>query len=166
MKNSLFGIPFKTISNLSLLDLAEKFNIKLNDVIMKDQIPEHILNGNYIINLNDSGESGSHWTCFHKDGTTIFWFDSFGMPPVQRIVDILEKTPPVDYLHYNSNTIQNIKSTMCGFYCLGFFLALKHFKGTKKERIHTFQRMFNLADTKVNDKILKEFLLKSSYNIK
>jgi hypothetical protein len=41
--------------------------IKLNGIYMKDELPSYLKEGNYIINLQNHDESGSHWTCFIKD---------------------------------------------------------------------------------------------------
>ncbi len=34
---------------------------------MKDELENNLKEGNYIINLENSNQSGSHWTCFIKD---------------------------------------------------------------------------------------------------
>ena len=34
---------------------------------MKDELKPPLAQGNYIINLQNHDENGSHWTCFVKD---------------------------------------------------------------------------------------------------
>lgn len=153
-------IKFGTITNLDLIHIATKLGIQPFQVIMKDQIPEELPNeGNYVVNLQDFGEGGSHWVCFHKKGKNIWFHDSYGMPPVQRLVDILEKTPQHEILKYNEKSYQQLESDHCGFFCLGFFLAIKHFKGSIDQRIKKYTDMFSLDDKWNNDTVIQKFIL-------
>ena len=57
--------------------------------------------------------NGSHWVAtFLKN--VINYFDSFGMPPFQKIVNHAKKTNTT-LLHQN-NQIQNMLSTTCGYF--------------------------------------------------
>lgn len=48
----------------------------------------------------------------------MYYFDSFGLPPSESIKKYL-KTSDKQIL-YNTSEIQNIKSDMCGTYCIHF----------------------------------------------
>jgi len=61
-----------TLTNSDLYSIAIKLKIKLNGIYMKDVLPSDLKEGNYIINLQNHDETGSHWTCFIKDKNNSF----------------------------------------------------------------------------------------------
>lgn len=72
-----------------------------------------LVDGNYIINMQSSTDegNGTHWVCFIKRTDTIYYMDSFGMPPPQDLVDLGHKYS--DKIFYNNKQIQNMKSILC-----------------------------------------------------
>ena len=48
----------QTLTNSDLYSICIKWKLKFNGIYMKE--------GNYIINLQNSYENGSHWTCLLK----------------------------------------------------------------------------------------------------
>ena len=66
-----------------------------------------------IINLNTSKENGSHWSCWYKNGTKKYYFDSFGLLPPKEIIRYLGR--PIMYSTYQ---IQQIDDSNCGQWCL------------------------------------------------
>ena len=67
--------------------------------------------------------SGSHWVANYVKDKVINYFDSFGMPPFQEMVDHAKKKN-LTLLHQN-NQIQNLMSSTCGYFCL-YFLNEMH----------------------------------------
>ena len=67
------------LTNFDLIDIAKHYKIDLIDVVMKDELPLKVINGNYILNLqstkDDAGNlnSGSHWTCMIVKGKQAFF---------------------------------------------------------------------------------------------
>ncbi len=55
-----------TLTNSDLYSICIKLKSKLNGIYMKDELPNDLKDENYIINLQNHDESGSHWTCFIK----------------------------------------------------------------------------------------------------
>ena len=66
-----------TLTNSDFYSICIKLKLKLNGIYMKDELPSDLKEGNYIINLENSNQSGSHWTCFIKSKNDIFYYDSF-----------------------------------------------------------------------------------------
>lgn len=84
---------------------------------MKDELPGIPLRIECgIINLENSYQTGSHWTCYFKRDNTKFYFDSFGNArPPKELVEYLKK----DNLQYNEDRIQNYNDPpICGHLCL------------------------------------------------
>ena len=98
----------KDLTNFQIQNICNQVGIKLNGIYMRNECPKTLANGNYIFNL----ESASHWVCFLKSKNNIYWFDSFGCPPMQNEVNIFKQN---HYnIYYSSVQIQAIKSILCG----------------------------------------------------
>ena len=80
--------------------------------------------------------SGSHWVTTYVRNGTINYFDSFGMPPFQELVNHA-KERNLTLLHQNKQ-IQNLYTTTCGYFCL-YFLNEMH-KGV--DYLHTYIHTF------------------------
>lgn len=70
----------------------------------------------HILNIDNKRSGGTHYVALVIiPGGTSLYFDSFGLPMPDILREIFE-IPPV----YNSIPIQNLKSNLCGLYCLHF----------------------------------------------
>ena len=76
------------MSNFDLLDWCKYLEIPINNVLSRDvTVPHNHKLAIFIYNLEPHYMSGSHWvTTYVRDGV-INYFDSFGMPPFQEIVN-------------------------------------------------------------------------------
>ncbi len=130
-----------TLSNSDLYSICIKLKLKLNGIYMKDEIPNDLKEGNYIINLQNSYENGSHWTCFIKDKNNIFFYDSFGVVPCQNIYDISLKNNL--NLFYIDKYDQNIDATSCGWWCISFLYFMNNTRGPMLNNMKKFDKKFN-----------------------
>ena len=73
----------------------------------------------------------------------INYFDSFGMPPFQEIVNPARKEN-LTLLHQN-NQIQNIMTTTCGYFCLYFLNEMN-----KGDLYYDLLKVFDIHDTMYN----------------
>lgn len=151
------------ISNFDLEDLAQQRNLDLVGVFSKDRLPNEKRTGSYIVNLqNEDDGGGTHWVVFKifNNGKCCY-FDSFGAPMPQEVNNWLTKFKPVGT---SNRHIQDLKSEMCGYYCLAFIEYFQHFKtGDVFETFDDFLNLFS-NNHKTNDKILKELLRKLNDN--
>ena len=115
------------MSNFDLLEWCKYLKIPINNVLSRDvTVPHNHKLAISICNLEPSYMSRSHWvTTYVRDGV-INYFDSFGMPPFQEMVNHA-KRKNLTLLHQNQQ-IQNLYSSTCGYFCL-YFLNKMH-KGT------------------------------------
>jgi len=113
--------PIHPLSNYDIEDYFKLVGIK-GKVYSKDQIPKKIgVNTCYIINLDDSGNEGTHWILLmnKKSEKTILYFDSFGVSyPPKKILEMTNNKVII----CNNKKIQDINSVLCGYYCLKFAL--------------------------------------------
>jgi len=142
-----------SLSNHDLYDLATKYKISLDGIFMRDRIPYKLTNGNYIINLDDSKNNGSHWTCLIVYNNVYYYFDSMGVVAPEIIH---EEFKP---LIYNKKQIQDVNSTACGYFCVHF---IKWMSNTDIHKLDLYKAYNNLYsdDTEYNDKILIKLLNK------
>jgi hypothetical protein len=92
-------------------------------VFSKNDLPDKASDGGYIVNLSDSRDAkgkqlpGTHWVAFWVEKGKCCYFDSFGVPPLMSVQKMLN--PMVRY-PYSNITIQNLNSTVCGWYTIDF----------------------------------------------
>jgi hypothetical protein len=155
------------LTNIDLIKAAQKYNIPLNGVFSKNEPPQELYPGGYIINLEDSHNSagaklpGSHWVSFWIEPgrkNQVVYFDSFGFPPSLNTQDLLREFVPYKY---NTVQIQNVNSGICGYYGL-FFVWWMHNMSKKypnlDERFERFLKKFNLKNPEKNRAILQKLL--------
>ena len=137
------------ISNYDLLKWCEYLNIPIKDVLSRDEnTPHNHMQALFIYNLEPSYMNGSHWVATFVKNGIVNYFDSFGMPPFQELVDHVKKKKLI-LLHQN-NQIQNINTTTCGYFCLYFLNEMN--KGTS---YYDLLKVFNIHDTMKNEKFIE-----------
>ena len=144
-------------SNFDLEVLAKKYDLPLVGIYSKDELPERVKIGSYIVNLQDSTDgNGTHWILAKIfDKKNALYFDSFGQPLPLEVLHFLRHYKPVPY---SNRQIQNIDSSRCGLYCIACDRYMSTVKRKKMlEQYDDFLNMFT-ADTKKNDAILVDYL--------
>ena len=143
-------VELKALTDIQLTELAKKLNLPLENILMRDEMNELKNDGFYIINLDTSENTGTHWTSMYKHPLQSYYFDSYGfVPPLE--VEI--KIKP--YL-YNERDIQDWNSKACGWFCIAFIIFLCD-KNDKEIASKEFLNLFS-RDTKENDEKLKKNL--------
>ena len=121
-------------------------------VISRDQIALIDRLGYYIVNLNDSTQPGSHWVTLRVRAPPegIEYFDSFGLNAPHEVVE-LSNTLGVNYL-YNSTQYQDLKSVLCGYWCLYFVNESR-----KGKAYYDIVKPFSHSDTQFNERLIVEY---------
>lgn len=147
------------LSNKELLDLAKYYDLELNSITLKNELPKRINPGIHIYNLDSSDEygqaTGTHWTCSVSDNQRCIYFDSFGAPAPIEIDQFIKKK----YNTYGINNwmIQGKESDKCGFYVIALCLYMTYLNETNiYDGFNNFVNNFK-DNTKRNDRILKGF---------
>jgi hypothetical protein len=158
MKNLNFK---KELTNFDIANICNRIGVKLNGIFMKDELSSNLEDGNYIINLQNHNQSGSHWCCFVKSKNCIYYFDPFGAVMPQNQLDIFKANH--ENIYYSNIQIQDMKSILCGYFCILYLYFVSRMNGTIRNRISQFQKLFNWIDQKNNDKILKSYFTKLNF---
>lgn len=154
MSTTKMKITDDRTTNVQLKNFAKRYHLQI-EVLMNDefQVP---LDGYYILNLENSGEGGSHWVALICTTKECFYFDSYGAPPIKRVHQLLRQRYPQIYM--NNTIIQSLTSEMCGWFSVGLLLYV-HFH-PRMELLDACDKYLNMFDDneKRNNKILKTYL--------
>ena len=84
----------------------------------RDNLPNTIKNGAYVVNLDEYHDIGTHWAALYVNNKTATYFGSFGVEHIPKEI--------MKFIGSNKNIITNIyriqayDSIMCGYFCIGF----------------------------------------------
>ena len=141
-----------SLSNFDIMKIIQSQGVDdFHGVFMKDQLPDKLERGSYVINLQSSKEGGgTHWVCLYYTPNFSYYYDSYGF-----IAPLEVQNKIIPYM-YNDLEIQDIDSTACGFYCVAFVLYL-HKKMNIEKAYMEFINLFG-KDTERNEAILYQLL--------
>lgn len=141
----------RSTSNDELEQIANKLGFKV-EFVMRDEIEKIEGDGFYIINLDRSGNTGTHWTALIINKNKAYYIDSFGVLPPEEIYNYLLKKYTV---YYNSSQYQDNNSSACGLFVLLAMYFMKNNKCQMKKFNNEFIKIFNYQKLKSNDKVVK-----------
>ena len=121
-------------------------------VYSRDNLPDKIRDGTYVVNLDEYSDIGTHWIALYVNNKTVTYFDSFGIEHISKEVKIFIN---------NKNIIANIfriqayDSIMCGYFCIGFIDYM--FIG---QSLTDYTNLFSPNNFKINDDIIFNYFFK------
>jgi hypothetical protein len=149
-----------SLSNIDLLRISKNYKIKINAICFKNELLNYQLkNGYYIINLANEQDdnNGTHWCGIVVNIPNCIYFDSFGAPPPQEVINFLKPIKGVK-LAFSNQIIQNIKSENCGYFVIAFFVFMKNTKSKDLfVKANEFFKIFR-NNTIYNDQLLLKYL--------
>ena len=120
-------------------------------VYPKNRIPPALAarkRGSLIVNMNDAGQSGSHWTLILLEPEHTVYFDPFGVLPSNEVRAFIKKRNKQGF--YVDRQLQDLKSTSCGWWCVHFINECM----VKKRHIMDVMGDFTY-DTRENERLLQ-----------
>ena len=141
------------MSNFDLLDWCRYLNIPIKSVLSRDQtVPHQHKLALFIYNLEPSYMRGSHWCATYVKNNVINYFDSFGLPPFQELVDHA-KRENVTLLHQESTNTEPLYSSDVRVLSVFYFLNEMN-KGKDYFDITT---TYSERDTNYNEKFIEKY---------
>jgi len=152
------------LSNFDIESIFHSYKTPLTFIGMKDQLPEEVKDGNYIINLQSSTEgNGTHWLALRIVKENAFFCDSFGASPPTEVVNFVKRREG-SHLGFNNFIVQALKSENCGYYASSLLIFLnRHSNIPIYNAGNMFIKKFKDNATK-NDDILKQIYAEFSIN--
>ena len=118
------------LTNYKIWEYAHKLEIPYFRIVaMLDNLPTKVNNSECgIVNLNKTGERGSHWVAYWKKESTRIYFDSYGQITPIEIQCYLKTKSELNQgksvILRNTDIVQPVNSSICGHLCLFTLKAL------------------------------------------
>ena len=139
------------MSNYDLLKWCKYLNIPINNVLSREESsPHNHKQALFIYNLEPSYMSGSHWVATYVKNDIINYFDSFGMPPFQEMVNHAKRAN-IKLVH-QSDQLQSLMTTTCGYFCLYFLNEMSNGRS-----YYDLLKVFD--DTMENEKFIENYFI-------
>ena len=108
------SLPPHPLTNFEIQEYYQN-EPRFNGVFSRDNLPNSINNGAYVINLDEYHDIGTHWVALYVNNKIVTYFDSFG---VEHIAKEIIKFIILKKIITNIYGIQAYDSIMCGFFVL------------------------------------------------
>ena len=99
----------------------------------------------YVINLDEYADTGTHWIALFYNKNKIVYFDSFG---VEHIPEEIKEFIGNENIKANIFRVQANDSLMCGYFCIGFIDFM-----LSDKKLTDFTHLFSAYDFDENDSI-------------
>ena len=114
------------LSNFDIIAKCKELQIKnFKGVFMRDELNKNKASNNecLVLNIDDSSNEGTHWTCLFIQNNICIYFDSFGFPPP---VEVEQYCYQINERCYNSDRIQKAGQVICGHFCIYMLYKLSN----------------------------------------
>ena len=150
--NSL--LPFHPLTNIEISEYY-KNESRFNGVYSRNNLPNKIKKGAYVINLDEYKNTGTHWVSLFVKASEVIYFDSFGVEHIPKEINKFTdndttKSSSLEHIKSNIFRIQAYDSIMCGYFCIEFINCM-----LKGKALLDYTNLFSPNDFKKNDRIIK-----------
>ena len=147
--NSL--LPFHPLTNIEINEYYIN-EPRFNGVYSRNNLPDKIKKGAYIINLDEYENAGTHGTALFVKPKEVIYFDSFG---IEHIPSEINKFIGNKIIKSNIFRLQAYDSIMCGYFCIEFINYMLEGK-----TLLDYTNLFSPNDFKKNYQIIKRIFKK------
>ena len=150
--NSL--LPFHPLTNIEKSDYY-KNEPRFNGAYSRNNLPNKIKKGAYVINLDEYENAGTHWVSLFVKAKYTIYFDSFGVEHIPQDINKFirndtTKLSSLERIKSNIFRIQAYDSIMCGYFCIEFIDYM-----LKGKTLLDYTNLFSPNDFKKNDQVIK-----------
>ena len=123
-----------------------------HSVYWRDNLLDQIKDGEYIINLDEYNDIGTHWIAFCVSNNGVTYFDSFGVEHIPKeIKTFIERSLSITTIFFR---IQTYDSIICGYFCIGFINFM-----LVGETLTHFTNLFSAKNLKKNDNTILNYFM-------
>ena len=139
---------------------------RFNGVYSRNNLPNKIKKGAYVINLDKYENTGTHWVALFVKLKYTVYFDSFGIEHILKEINKFRRSKELasavgdDDIKSNIFRIQAYDSIMCGYFCIEFINYM-----LKGKILLDYTILFPPNDLKRTIKLLKEYLRINNLNV-
>ena len=120
-----------------------------NGTYSRNNLPEKIKDGAYVINTDKYADVGTHWIALFCNRSEIVYFDSFG---VEHVPEEIKEFVGNKIIIANIFRVQANNSAMCGYFCIRFIDFMLAGK-----KLTDFMSMFSAYDFKKKGNIILSY---------
>ena len=142
--NSL--LPFHPLTNIEINEYYAN-EPRFDGVYSRNNLPNKIKKGTYVINLDEYENTGTHWVSLFVKVNKVIYFDSFG---IEHIPKEINKFIGNNKIESNIFRIKAYDSIMCGYFCIEFINYM-----LKGKTLLDYTNLFSPNDFKKNDRVIK-----------
>ena len=144
-KKTKFTITFSSFNK----EISEYYKIepRFNGVYSRNNLPNKIKKGAYVINLDEYENTGTHWVSLFVKANKVIYFDSFG---IEHIPEEINKFIGNKKIKASIFRIQGYDSIMWGYFCIKFINYM-----IKGQKLLEYTNLFSPNDFKNNDRVIK-----------
>ena len=151
-------LPAHPLANFKIQEYYQN-EPRFNEVFSRDNLPNIIKNGAYVINLDEYHDIGTHWVALYMQSASVYNtyvnnkiatnFDSFGVEHIPKeIMKFINRKKIIANIY----RIQAYDSIMCGYFCIGFINFM--FNG---KSLTDYTNLFSPNDFNKNDNIILKY---------
>ena len=159
-------LPAHPLTNFEIQEYYQN-EPRFNGVFSRDNLPNIIKNGAYVINLDEYHDIGTHWVALYVNNKTAIYFDSFGVEHIPKEImkfiirtsfGLCSKELGSAVGSHRKTIITNIyrrqayDSVVCGYFCIGFINFM--FNG---KSLTDYNNLFSPNDFNKNDDIILNY---------
>ena len=138
-------LHFHPLTNIEISEYY-KNEPRFNGVYSRNNLPNKIRKGAYVINLDEYENTGTYWdSLFVKTKYTVY-FDSFGVKHIPKEINKFIRNE----IKSNIFRIQAYDSIMCRYFCIEFINYM-----LKGKTLLDYTNLFSPNDFKKNDQVTK-----------
>ena len=150
--NSL--LPFHPLTNIEISEYY-KNEPRFNGVYSRNNLPNKIKKGTYVINLDEYENTGTQWVSLYVKPKYTVYFDSFGVEHIPKEINKFIRSKELGHairndIKSNIFRIQAYDSIMCGYFCIEFINYM-----LKGKTLLDYTNLFSPNDFKKNDRVIK-----------
>ena len=150
-------LPAHALTNFEIQEYYQN-KPRFNGVFSRDNLPNTIKNGAYVINLDEYHDIGTHWIALYVNNKIVTYFDSFGVEHIPK--EIMKSIVLTSFglgsrrkkIITNIYRIQAYDSIMCGYFYMGFNNFM--FNG---KSLTNYTNLFSPNDFNKNDQIIVKY---------
>ena len=146
-------MPPHPLTNFEILKYYENES-RFNGVYSRDNLPNKIKDGAYVINLDEYSDIGTHWIALYVKNNDITYFDSFGVEHIPMGIKEFIKNKSIKT---NIFRIQAYDSMMCGYFCIGFINFMLEGKSLTE-----YKNLFSSNNVIENDDIILSYFMSNT----
>ena len=144
---------YHPLTNLEIMKYHENES-RFNGIYSRDNLPNKLKDGAYVINLDEYSDIGTHWIALYVKNNNITYFDSFGVEHIpMEIIKFIENKK----IRTNIFRAQAYDSIMCRYFCIAFIDFM--FKG---KTLTEYTNLFSSNNFKKNDDTVLNYFMNNT----